>query len=486
MPNAPVPGRGWHRVGQIHIRNAAFKRGDLPRLPGSFWQLVGPGAVLVGLSIGAGELIIWPRITAQYGAGMVWAALLGVFIQLWLNLEISRYTLATGESPYVGFSRLSPAYAWLFLALNVVGWIVPGWARACGGALKALIVGPHGWGSPAVWTATTFVGVAAVLFGPRRVYGAVERTTAALVVIITVGLIMIAFSVGSLDTWGELIGGAFNIGFKDPRMPGYEFFSAIVFAGAGGTANLFYCFYIRDKGWGMGARMPVVVNPLRQREERGTDTGFRIEDTAENRQRWRQWFRHLTQDQIVFFWLLNSFTIVLFMFGALAVLHPLGIVPDQENLVWDEATILSHGWGRPGRIFFLLVGVACLFSTQLTLVDGVSRSCADILHTNFRWARRQALGTWYARVAALWILAGVFLTYVYESLPAFVFLLSAGFFGGIAMALYAPLILFVNLRYLPPLARPSPWRIGVLVLVCLFYGTFAIVSVIQLAQRLLS
>jgi Mn2+/Fe2+ NRAMP family transporter len=471
--------------GHIQVRYAHFKAGDLPPLPRSFWALVGPGAVLVGLSIGAGELIIWPRITAQYGAGMVWAALLGVFIQLWLNLEIARYTLATGESPYTGYARLSPVFAWVFLALNVVGWIVPGWARACGGALKALIVGPHGWGSPGAWTAITFVAVAAVLFGPRRVYRSLERTTAALVVLITLGLIAIAATVSSADTWRELARGAVNFPFKDPAMPIYELFSSIVFAGAGGTANLFYAFYIRDKGWGMGALMPSVVNPLRQREERAVDIGFRINDTAANHGKWQRWYRHLTLDQVFFFWLLNSFTILLFIFGALAVLHPRGIVPDQELLVWDQAAILAASWGEPGRFVFLMVGVACLFSTQLTLVDGVARSCADILHTNFRWARRRPLSTWYARVAVAWIAAGILLTYLYESLPAILFLLSAGFFGGVAMALYAPLTLIINLRYLPPCVRPSRLRIAVVALVCLFCGLFALASMVILGQRLL-
>src|SRR5262245_1396022 len=120
----PLPPRG-----QIQLRFAQFKAGDLPPLPGGFWELVGPGAVLVGLSIGAGELIVWPRLTAAYGATMTWAALLGVFIQMWLNLEIGLYTLATGESVYTGFARLSRIFPWLFLGLNVIGWIVPGWAR---------------------------------------------------------------------------------------------------------------------------------------------------------------------------------------------------------------------------------------------------------------------------------------------------------------------------------------------------------------------
>lgn len=468
-----------------HGHLGAFKRGDLPPLPGSFWELVGPGAVLVGLSIGAGELIIWPRVTAQYGATMVWAALFGIFLQTWLNIELGRYTLATGESPYAAFARLSPLLAFLFLFLNVVGWIVPGWARACGGALKALVVGPDGWGGPALWTAVTFAGVVLVLFGPRRVYRSVERVTEGLVVVITAGLLLMAVTLSDREIWIELARGAVNFGYKDPGIPSYALFSAIVFAGAGGTANLFYCFYIRDKGWGMGHHLPVVVNPLRQREERTVDTGFRFAETPQNIERWRAWFRHLQYDQAIFFWLLNSLTISLFIFGALAVLHPRGLVPDEEMLVWDEATILEASWGAPGRIMFLFVGVACLFSTQLTLVDGVARSCADIVHTNFAWARRWDLSTWYARIAVAWIASGIALTWLYESLPAILFLMGAGFFGGIAMALYTPLMLLANVRFLPPAARPSPLRIAIMALLGAFYGAFAIFAVIQLVRQLL-
>ena len=43
---------------------------------------------------------------------------------------------------------------------------------------------------------------------------------------------------------------------------------------------------------------------------------------------------------------------------------------------------LAEVWGGPGRTIFLLVGVATLFSTQLALVDGVSRSISDIVPTS--------------------------------------------------------------------------------------------------------
>ena len=116
---------------------------ELPSYPGNFWRLVGPGAVLVGLSIGAGELIIWPTAVGRYGAGMIWAAGLGILFQMVINLEVARYALATGETAYTGYARLWRGFALVFVLLNVTSWLLPGWARSCGEALRALVLGPQ-------------------------------------------------------------------------------------------------------------------------------------------------------------------------------------------------------------------------------------------------------------------------------------------------------------------------------------------------------
>ena len=95
-----------------------LKTADLPPRTRTFWQLAGPGAVLVGLSIGAGELVLWPWITAKFGASMLWAAAFGVFIQLWVNLEIGRWAIATGEAPYTGFARVWMGFIYILLFLT--------------------------------------------------------------------------------------------------------------------------------------------------------------------------------------------------------------------------------------------------------------------------------------------------------------------------------------------------------------------------------
>lgn len=543
-----------------------FKIEDLPEKKVPNWKLAGPGAVLVGLSIGAGEIIIWPRIAAEYGSGMIWAAVIGVFLQLWINFEIGRWTIATGETVYTGYARAWRGFVPVFIVLTLLAWIAPGWGMASGLALKALLLGPDYEAtsaglkfleSPSFWTTVTFAGVALVLFGPKLVYKSVERTIGVLVMLIVIALIVVAVKVGNAQTWASLgkgivrvghidqqgqkrlsvdaryatelergtVGAALRSAFKEsgielsqqaqstvketgsrwiiddgkqrfvvinnaagldvhnPGMGIKALFIALVFAGAGGTANLFYTFYLRDKHIGMGGRLPNMQNPLRGRGEKIPATGYRYEDTDHNKRQFQSWWGYVKQDQIFFFFGLNTLTILLFIFGALAVLHPNGIVPAKGTLISDEAQVLAAVWGKTGRTIFLLVGVATLFSTQLVLLDGVARSLADMVYTNFKRAQQRDMGWWYALFAVVWILAGCGLTFGMEiggNKPSDLgFLFNAAYMGGFAMAIYVPLTLYINLRYLPKSAKPGPVCVVMMIIVSCVYVGFAVACIVD-------
>lgn len=467
-----------------------FKPADLPERKLGFWKMAGPGAILVGLSIGAGEIIIWPGIVAKYGETMIWAAVVGVFLQLWINLEVGRWTIATGETVYTGYARVWRGFAFVFIGLTILGWLAPGWAMASGFALRDLLgeIVPGAeetfatglFTSATFWTGITFAGVAAFLFGPKVAYQSVEKTIEVLVLIITVGLIAVAIKVGTTETWERMGDGLANIVTFEisPGMNTKKFFSALVFAGAGGTANLFYTFYLRDKQIGMGARVPAILNPLRGRQEAIPATGFRYEESEANASRFRAWWRYVKQDQALFFFGLNTLTILLFIFGALAVLYPSEMENTENALIKEQARILGSVWGRTGRVLFLLIGMATLYSTQLALVDGVARSLSDIVYTNFTFARKRALGWWYMVIAGTWMAVGTVLVWALEtykdSMSNLDVLFNAAYMGGFAMALYVPLTLFLNLRYLPKSARPGPFNIGMMVLASLVYGGFAV------------
>ena len=464
----------------MNARIAPLRTADLPHRSQSFWRMTGPGAVLVGLSIGAGEIVLWPWITAKFGASMVWAAALGVFLQLWVNIEIGRWAIVTGEAPYTGFARVWMGFIYALLFVGFVTLFLPGWARISGAALKALLFGPDGPGPDWMWTGLTFVSVALVLFGPKVMYRAVERITIGLVVFMTLGLIFVAFQVGSLDAVGEMARGLVNFGHieLDDEFPFSRFFGAVVFAGAGGAANLWYAFYLRDKGIGMGARMPTLTNPLRGGADTETPTGYTYPDTEPNRRAFKDWLRWVVFDQTLYFWLLNSFTMFLFMFGALCVLRPLGLVPTEGRIIWDESLILGESLGSFGRYLYLVIGMAALFSTQLVAVDGGARVWAYIVRSCFRFGRRVDQARLYLPFAVGFMLAGTASTWFFEryAVTGLGFIFNAALLGGFSMAMYVPLMLYLNLRYLPVSARPGPVCIAMMLVASGVYGSFAVYS----------
>jgi hypothetical protein len=113
---------------------------DLPEAP-HWTKLVGPSVILAGLALGSGEFVFWPYITYKSGFVFFWACMLGVITQYFINMEIERWTLATGESAITGFCRLSRIWAPVMLALNVIPWIWPGWATGAASMFSWLVFG---------------------------------------------------------------------------------------------------------------------------------------------------------------------------------------------------------------------------------------------------------------------------------------------------------------------------------------------------------
>ena len=85
---------------------------ELPEPPRPGWRLwiglLGPGVVLAGTSIGSGEWLFGPAVSAQYGATLLWIASLSIILQVFCNLMMMRYTLYCGEPILVGGMRTFP------------------------------------------------------------------------------------------------------------------------------------------------------------------------------------------------------------------------------------------------------------------------------------------------------------------------------------------------------------------------------------------
>src|SRR5688572_4343743 len=91
-------------------------------------EVVGPGLVMAGSSIGSGEWIMGPAAAAifmqGYGA-LLWVAVASILAQVVLNSEVMRYTICTGEPIFTGFMRSRPGPRfWLtgYLLLDCLSW----------------------------------------------------------------------------------------------------------------------------------------------------------------------------------------------------------------------------------------------------------------------------------------------------------------------------------------------------------------------------
>ncbi|MBM4073819.1 MAG: hypothetical protein FJ271_33615 [Planctomycetes bacterium] len=121
--------------------------GELPLPPPAGWRrwlsVIGPGVLLAGASIGSGEWLTGPGITAQYGATLLWLATLSILGQVFVNIEMIRYTLYCGEPIVVGFFRSWPGprlWTWVYAFLDVAA-IWPFNVASAGVALAAAFLG---------------------------------------------------------------------------------------------------------------------------------------------------------------------------------------------------------------------------------------------------------------------------------------------------------------------------------------------------------
>jgi hypothetical protein len=73
----------------------------------------------MGLAIGTGELILWPHLITNHGLTLLWLALLGITAQFFINREVARHEVATGESFFTSAARAIrfSVFFWLFTAI---------------------------------------------------------------------------------------------------------------------------------------------------------------------------------------------------------------------------------------------------------------------------------------------------------------------------------------------------------------------------------
>jgi len=446
---------------------------DLPE-PVPLRRVVGASVIILATALGSGEYVLWPYITSQIGLVFMWGAVVGFLIQFFINMEVERYTLATGESAITGFARLWKPWWWLFIVFALCQNFWPGWAT--GSSTTLTFVFGLGEGAIVPITVAALIAIGLALTLSPVVYDAVEKIQFVLVSLICVFLIAAIFLATRAEAWADLVTGFSNF----PRVPiGAEglgaalLLGALAFAGAGGANNLVQSNYIRDKDMGMGARIPKIVSPLTGEEQAVPSLGYMFRPTEENMRRWRGWWRVANQEQFITFFLIGLATLIILSVLAYSIL-PVGQVEEQNfDFVRTEGEVLSERIAPWFGIAFWLTGTFVLFSTNLGIIDYTCRLIADQLKVNaLRESQFWSESRLYASFVWLMIIVGSIILISGMEQPLILLVISSSI-AGVMMFIYSGLLIWLNRVALPDPIKIRGVRLAVMIFSFLFFGFFS-------------
>src|ERR671927_400989 len=189
-----------------------WRIGELPAAPrprGLGWfSAIGPGVIVLGASIGSGEFLLGPAAFVKYGLSLLWIVGVASLLQTLLNVELMRYTMATGEPIMTGFMRTRPHstfWAWFYASFYFLqmGW--PGWAGAAAGAVFFLFTKrlPGAGEADMVYAigVALFLLCALILTIGRRIERTLEYLNWIMVSVIIGGLGVLALLFVPASTW---------------------------------------------------------------------------------------------------------------------------------------------------------------------------------------------------------------------------------------------------------------------------------------------
>jgi hypothetical protein len=372
----------------------------------------------------------------------------------------------------------------LFIAMTVIPWMWPGWAT--GGTTTLSFALGFSEGAVPYITIGVLVLIGAVLTVSPVVYRTVEKIQFFMVALIVLFVLYAIVALVGGDGYAGLASGFVEVGeIPDAigAIPIATLLGAIAFAGAGGAMNLVQSNWVRDKGLGMGAKLPKVVSPFTGDEIAAPTTGFFFRRDETNMRRWNEWWKVANREQFTTFFVIGGIALLVFM-ALTFVTVGTGGAEESFDFIRVQGEALQAEKGAWLGTAFWLIGSVVLFSTNLTVLDMVGRLTADVLKTgalrdNDRWSESRLY------FATVWAMIGfgsiILLSGVDQPL---VLLVIASSLNGLVMFVYSVLLIRLNRFVLP---REIGLRGGRLVAICwavLFYGGFSVVLLIDQAKQL--
>ena len=259
--------------------------------PPSLSKTLGPSFILLGLALGSGELILWPYLAANYGLGLLWGALVGISFQYVLNTEVMRYSLARGESVFLGFRRMGVLVTLWYIISTFIPWSIPGFSSAASEILSSFIP----WMPEKMVAIGLLLITGLILTAGKSIYATMERFQKTVILLGLPFLFIVALLLTKGTDWQEvalgLMGRGENWWFFPSGVSIASFLGAFAYAGAGGNLNLAQSYYVKEKGFGMGKYAAKISSLFSKDAQPISIEGHLFSDTPTNRKRWKEWWK---------------------------------------------------------------------------------------------------------------------------------------------------------------------------------------------------
>ncbi len=446
-------------------------------------KLIGPSFIILALGLGSGEVILWPYLSANYGLGIAWGALLGITFQFFINMEIERYALVRGESVFVGISRIFKWAAYWFIISTFIGFGIPGIIAASAKVLAALF----GFES-FKWLAIAlllFIGL--ILSAGKTVYGLMEKLTRTIILIGVPFIFVLAVILASQADWQELFSGlaGFGEGYKfiPIGMGLATFLGAFAYSGAGGNLNLTQSIYIREKGYGMGKYSQKIAGLFAKKESKQEIklTGEEFEPTKKNLSRCRQWWKIINLEHLFVFWFIGALSMSILMLLSYVTVFGQAGNAEGINFVINEGAAIGAQLFPVAGILFLLVAGIMLFQTQLGVMDSTSRIMAEnyaIKKLQKKPEHKINLSKIYYFFVWAQILFGIILFLFNIQEPKTLIVLGA-VINAFAMFVHIGLVFILNHKETPKPMRPGWIRKIIIGIIFAFFGFFSVIVLLD-------
>jgi len=430
---------------------------------------IGPSFILLGLALGSGELIMWPYLVSQYGLGIIWGGLVGITFQYFLNTEIMRYTLAWGESVFVGWRRWGKMIPLWFVFSTVIPWALPGFVLSSATMLNHVF--PF---LPIRLTAVCLILLTGlVISSGQTLYKTMEYVQKTLLSIGVPFIAILTIYMARGADWSALLSGLLGFGegyrFLPEGIAIGAFLGALAYSGGGGNLNLSQSYYIKEKGMGMGNYGTGIKTLLAGTTTHRID-GHLFALSATNLSRWRRWWRLVCTEHALVFWGIGLFTILMLATLSMATAHGISSSGGLDFFFKQSEMIGLATYPFIGTLF-VIVGALMLFTTQLGVLESASRVIAEnVLLLKYRHDDEVNASKMFYLVLWLELAFSAIYLYLGVSEPR-TLLTTAAVLNAAAMMVAFILILLLN-RTLPKIIRPSMARQFILVFAACFFLYF--------------